>query len=455
MVSLFHMGGDYMSDTKVLMDIIVDYIKECKAYNLSGVCKKYNIECDSKLDPMKSKGVYIESGLTKFSFNKLRELVKIIILEECDPEFVKKVDHYMNDDFFSISMITRRKIIDWLSEQLSIEGKLRIDEMLSLSWNLEDLPSPYGNWNAYEDILQHMVRNDDLSYKEMLEVVLNVMYVSDKKFIDLIQAIVHPRVRVNLEQKAYVNELNKFLVKDGYKLVNTKFISGESIFTIEKISQGIHGKIKNLIFAVYGTKPDIVIEDSLTNVIKIIGDEDKCLVYSLPISNEGLSWHDLVTWWNKGNEEYELDVEQELFKRLELSLDSEPEKQFMKIYYNNLHRLENNKLPALIPQIYCHYDPKSARMRNGQIYVHQRMDFLLLFSNNRRVVIEIDGKQHYSVGDKASPKLYSKMVEDDRKLKLYGYDVFRFGGFEFVDTSEIQKKIVQFIQDLYNYYELI
>ncbi len=117
--------------------------------------------------------------------------------------------------------------------------------------------------------------------------------------------------------------------------------------------------------------------------------------------------------------------------------------------------MKNNNLPALIPQIYCHYDPKSAKMRNGQIYVHQRMDFLLLISNSRRAVIEIDGKQHYSVDDKASPKLYSKMVEDDRKLKLYGYDIFRFGGFEFVNTSQIKKKIVQFIQDLYKYYDLI
>lgn len=444
-----------MSDKNDLMNVIVDYIKEHKAYNLPNVCKKYNIECDSKLDPMNSKSVYIESGLVKFPFNKLQELAKLIILEECDPLFVKRVEPYMNNDFFSISLITRRKIVDWLSDQLLIEGKLRIDEMLSLSWNLECIPSAYGHKNAYEDILQHMIRNDDLSYKEMFEVILNVMYVSDKKFIDLIQTIVHPRVRANSEQKMYVDKLNEFVITDGYKLINTKYISGEPIFTVEKISQGIDGKIKNLIFAAYGTKPDIVIEDSLTNDVKIIGNTEKCLVYTLPISNKGLSWHDLVTWWNKGNEEYELSVEQELFKRLELSLDSKPEKLFMKIYYNNLNKLKNNKLPALIPQIYCHYDPKSAKMRSGQIYVHQRMDFLLLISNSRRAVIEIDGKQHYSVGDKASPELYSRMIEDDRRLKLYGYDVFRFGGFEFVNASEIQDKIVKFIQDLYKYYDLI
>ena len=37
------------------------------------------------------------------------------------------------------------------------------------------------------------------------------------------------------------------------------------------------------------------------------------------------------------------------------------------------------------------YDPKSAKMRGGQVYVHQRMDFLILISDTHRVVIEIYG----------------------------------------------------------------
>jgi hypothetical protein len=49
------------------------------------------------------------------------------------------------------------------------------------------------------------------------------------------------------------------------------------------------------------------------------------------------------------------------------------------------------------------------------------MDFLLLAPNGRRVVIEVDGKQHYAEGDKASPRLYSQMVAEDRRLQLRGY----------------------------------
>lgn len=62
------------------------------------------------------------------------------------------------------------------------------------------------------------------------------------------------------------------------------------------------------------------------------------------------------------------------------------------------------------------------------VYTHQRMDFLMLLPNGIRVVIEIDGKQHYSKNDIASPKLYAEMMANTRELQLKGYEVYRFGG---------------------------
>jgi very-short-patch-repair endonuclease len=64
------------------------------------------------------------------------------------------------------------------------------------------------------------------------------------------------------------------------------------------------------------------------------------------------------------------------------------------------------------------------------------MDFLLLLPGRRRVVIEIDGKQHYAAGEKASPRLYAEMVAEDRRLQLAGYEVFRFGGYELMSQEE-------------------
>ena len=444
-----------MSDAGSLRQIIVDELKDIKAYNLDDALEKYGVTPNTELNPMSSKRIYVDSALNKLDFTQLKILAKKIINEDSNPAFAKKCEPFLDDDFFQISTITRRKIVNWLCGQSRIEGKLRIDEMLSSAWDLESLPSCYGRGNALEDILQHMVRNDDLSYKELLEDVLQVMYVSDGKFISLLNAMLHPRVRDADDQTAYVNNINSFLATDGYGCINTKYISGEPVYAILHTERATTPKAKNIVFASTGRKPDIVIDDSLSNDIKVIDPDNKCLVYNIPLSSNGISWDDLATWWNKGNSEYNLDVEKNLFERLKSSLDSPPEILFLRTYYNYIHKLGDNKLPALIPQVYCHYDPKTANMRNGQIYVHQRMDFLMLLPSHKRIIFEIDGAQHYSVEGKASPVLYSKMVEDDRRLKLYGYDVFRFGGYEFKEEQSCREAIEGFFWEFFKCYNIM
>lgn len=87
-------------------------------------------------------------------------------------------------------------------------------------------------------------------------------------------------------------------------------------------------------------------------------------------------------------------------------------------------------MPALIPQVYLHYDPYTLRelaSGPGQTLARQRMDFLLLLPNRVRVVIEVDGKQHYADGIRADPARYAEMAREDRQLRLAGYEVYRFG----------------------------
>jgi very-short-patch-repair endonuclease len=66
------------------------------------------------------------------------------------------------------------------------------------------------------------------------------------------------------------------------------------------------------------------------------------------------------------------------------------------------------------------------------------MDFLLI---RVRIVLEVDGRHYYAVEDPksklfvANPGLYCSDVLEDRRLRLLGYEVYRFGGSEFSDTS--------------------
>ena len=176
-----------------------------------------------------------------------------------------------------------------------------------------------------------------------------------------------------------------------------------------------------------------------------LGTRSTALIYDRPIGFDGLRWLELVEWWARSPSG---DPERALYRRLNDSLASEPEKRFFRHYFEILRDPLKESLPAIIPQVYLHYDPYTLReLPNGSALVRQRMDFLLLLPYRQRVVIEIDGKQHYAEGDTASPRRYAEMVAEDRTLRLLGYEVYRFGGFE-LQENHVRKTVGTFLTGL-------
>jgi very-short-patch-repair endonuclease len=74
---------------------------------------------------------------------------------------------------------------------------------------------------------------------------------------------------------------------------------------------------------------------------------------------------------------------------------------------------------------------------------------MLLLDRRRRVVLEIDGVQHYADGEgRASPARYAEMVSADRELRFTGYEVYRFGGHELADRSRAADVLDKFFDNL-------
>jgi very-short-patch-repair endonuclease len=216
---------------------------------------------------------------------------------------------------------------------------------------------------------------------------------------------------------------------------------------------GVSGDIKNLIFAADGPKPELVLADALNNTIEIVENSEYCLIYNLPILQSGLLWQNLVEWWARANNLAfpARNTEVNLFTRLRSSLASPPERLFFDSYFKFYHDVLGESFPALVPQVYLHFDPKSLKDLEGQQRLpRQRMDFLILLSNNQRIVIEIDGKQHYSENDNVpSPRKYSEMVAEDRRLRLLGYEVYRFGGYELKDDNSNKAQSENLVQNFF------
>jgi len=251
-----------------------------------------------------------------------------------------------------------------------------------------------------------------------------------------------------------VNFFNDYFLYDGYQLVKEGLLYKCKKVNL-KVFSANNEKIKNLIFASTGPKPEIVLIDAVNNDIQITKNAEYCLVYDEAIPDDGLKWSNLSKWWGKQQGKItSLEIEQSLYKRLYQSIHSKPEQLFFRSYFRIFRSLLGEKLLALIPQVYLHYDPYTlAQLEGNNRLQRQRMDFLLL-TDEKRIVIEIDGIQHYSAKNSngisiADPKTYGEMVHEDRRLKLAGYELFRFGGYELQNEDHVDGIVKDFFNRLF------
>lgn len=300
---------------------------------------------------------------------------------------------------------------------------------------------------------QVRTENNDPNYKKTYELLYNAdqsrRLIKVISFIRNIKNVSLGKFVIDLDNK-YQNVLDYMspqLKQSGGSEIYGDYNKVEieeykQIFTLQPLNS--FGNIKNIIFASNGYKPEIRLTDALENNIEIVKNGEYCLVYDLPIVNSTLTIGMLKTWWqNKGNNG-------NLYKRLLNSGMNEIENRFFNVYYNTFYNNNTEDLPALIPQVYLHYDPKTLKeLCDENRLLHQRMDFLMLYKGHR-IIIELDGKQHYSDNDKSSPSKYAELVSYDRKMQLYGYEIFRFGGYEFCENASNNDFIIDFFIKLFN-----
>jgi very-short-patch-repair endonuclease len=287
----------------------------------------------------------------------------------------------------------------------------------------------------------------------------------DARLFQLIEFLVHPTVRRDNEQASLVQVLNAVLAADRFELFAGELLSGHSVFEVRPVVSGVAGRPKNLVFASTGPKPELGFADAVNNDIVILRHAEHCLVYDEPILDEGLRWTKLVEWWaaREGLDPKEAATRNQFGERLGRSLASEPERRWFKAYFKILRPQLGDALPALVPQVYLHYDPMTLRelrkRGEGRRFDVQRMDFLLLLPHGVRVIVEIDGQQHYSTGAEASARPsaeeYARTVRSDRHLRLAGYEVYRFGGYELRDENVCVNVVEEFFSRLFRRHKLL
>lgn len=138
----------------------------------------------------------------------------------------------------SITEVSRRAIIDYLSVDVQWSGRLEEDEFLSRIYDLTQIPSTDGRFsNAIGDIRQHRVNWTDWPDEWVFtDQRFNILWSSDDEFLKFLCETVHPVVRPDIETaREMVHEYNINLKKDGWEIFERANISGRPVFGARKI----------------------------------------------------------------------------------------------------------------------------------------------------------------------------------------------------------------------------
>jgi hypothetical protein len=116
------------------------------------------------------------------------------------------------------------------------------------------------------------------------------------------------------------------------------------------------------------------------------------LVFDEPIAAAtGLRWRDLQAWWICQQAcQDEHAAKSSLYRRLRgcIPAQSPPQQRLFDLYYK-IHGERSPDLPALLPEVWLHWDHKTVQQRGAQALLGQRMDFLLLAPHHVRIVLEV------------------------------------------------------------------
>jgi very-short-patch-repair endonuclease len=331
----------------------------------------------------------------------------------------------------------RRQIAKGLEiTDLYIDGAKFIDLLDSL-WILDDelddfLLTP-STRSLRAQIERHVFRNPEDWTVEHLFDQLGAFDASNRRFVLFLEGIVSSDVLPDeASQRQVVDKINGQLALCGAELRETGEEGGYPVFAVVGRGTAPAGRPKQLIFA-SSIKPDLRFRDAISNDIEIVTNADKVLIYDRPIGAEGLRWCDLQSWWSDTyNIREDDEAKKTLYRRLRSSIPAASPPQLT--LFETFHRefaAAIPRLPALLPEVWLHWDPKTVRERGVLALARFRMDFLMLLPNGSRIVLEVDGRHHYAHPDgQAEPARYAALAMADRELKLAGYEVFRFGAEE-------------------------
>lgn len=221
---------------------IAEVVAGNKAYDVPAVCIRLGLAEGADDEAMRSKFRYVHSRLIPLSTARVVAVAKELLEQDWDfklAELVAKVGEHGTPP---VSILTRRRIFDVFDGQplcTEYDQVTFIANILPIGAMSSAFPDTdtWGHRTLKDDIIQHTVRNDDWSNRELLE-ALGLLDASKALFFRFLEAAVHPTAIDEVRQKERVESINRHLQHDGYRLSRTGRMSGSPIYTVNAAAIG-------------------------------------------------------------------------------------------------------------------------------------------------------------------------------------------------------------------------
>ncbi len=343
----------------------------------------------------------------------------------------------------------RREIAAALDEHAPIwEDYAGLTRLLDQLWVLQTEAEAWAERSALDDIEQHMIRNpEDWNTLDLFK-RLDALNSSDRRFALFLEGLLSGSVNPDEQrQRNLAAALAGPLARASLTLVEGPAVGGYPTFAITPATG--HARAPQLLlFASTASKPDLRLGEVLDREVELMDTDERVLRYDRPIAETGLRWSDLQSWWADEHGLSFDQAKQPLWQRLRAAIpESSPPQRALFDEYHLLYG-QQDTFHAMLPEVWLQWDAVTKSARGEDAQLSQRMDFLMLLPHHRRVVLEVDGSQHYSSNGTPSPAVYSVTTRGDRNLRLARYEVYRFSGYELASPTRAEQTAREFFSRL-------
>jgi hypothetical protein len=217
---------------KDLRHQLASAISDAKAYDVPSLCRRLNLADGNEQEAFSSKYKYAQKRLAELAGAEVLATARAFLTEDEHFELSELVSKIEDQEGWPVTTLTRRRLIA-LFEGRPLATEIEEIELVRSVWPISKLPAPIqgAGHTLEDDIHRFTVRNNDLSQRELLE-LLGLLTCSRNQLFKFLVAVTSPDAQSVADQARLAAQIDDLLRKDGYALAVAGKISGSPYYAV-------------------------------------------------------------------------------------------------------------------------------------------------------------------------------------------------------------------------------